>query len=101
MKPQHTPGPWECVIDGENGPYVAQPIKRYGDQDKKPIAWDVSSKANAHLIAAAPDLLEALEAAYAQIIEFLNEGNFNRYVEFDSGYIVDAIAKARGEANGP
>ena len=52
--------------------------------------------ANFTAMAAAPELLEALEKAYTQIIVFLNEGHFGRRVEFDAGYIVDAITKARG-----
>lgn len=57
----------------------------------------VEAQANAHLISAAPELLNALEKAYLQILEFLNEGNFKREVVFDAGYIVEAIAKAKGE----
>jgi hypothetical protein len=52
---------------------------------------------NAHLIAASPDLLEALEKAYGQILEFLNEGDFKREVNWDAGYIVDAVKKAKGD----
>lgn len=54
--------------------------------------------ADAHLIAAAPNLLKALEQAYEDAIRFLNEGDFKKKVEWNAGYIVDAIAKARGES---
>jgi hypothetical protein len=49
------------------------------------------------LRAAAPDLLAALEQAYSDICRFLNEGDFKTDVEWDAGYIVDALAKAKGE----
>lgn len=46
---------------------------------------------------AAPELLKALDDAHLQIISLLNEGDFKRHVVLDLGYIVDAIAKAKGE----
>lgn len=61
----HTPGPWEVVLgvsthvrDCSNGDTVATMSDRYGGQ------WlDYSVvKANARLIAAAPEMMEALEA---------------------------------------
>ena len=36
--------------------------------------------------------LIALERCYSDAIHFLNEGDFKRHVEWDAGYIVDAIA---------
>lgn len=68
-KPKHTPGPWEAKIDPEleqffirasNGDKVAhaaifkgRPIERRSD---------LEIESNARLIAAAPELLEALKA---------------------------------------
>jgi len=59
------------------------------------------------LYAAAPELLEALKKAYSDATHFLNYGNFkdanfstanascvDGSVEWNAGYIVDAIAKA-------
>lgn len=51
---------------------------------------------DARIRAAAPELLAALDQAYLDILTFLNEGDFKRDVEWDAGYIVDAIAKAKG-----
>lgn len=58
-------------------------------------------KTDACLISAAPDLLAALERAYLDASTFLNEGDFKRKVEWNAGYIVDAIAKAKGTEPGP
>lgn len=87
-KKQHTPGPWTATqygyekfsVNGEKGVEICG-------------AWN---KANASLIAAAPELLEALEMALADAdrivcspdemeLDWLNEAR-------------TAIAKARGEA---
>lgn len=85
----HTSGPWEAhTFEPETskshyvtaGPYI--PICKTG-------RWDLASAADARLIAAAPDLLEALK----NII-----GGENRYeINYDD-YMraVSAIAKAEG-----
>ena len=59
----HTPGPWFAHHDREAGPgwdffITAEPLGHMSDE----IAREVSSWANAALIAAAPDLLAALKA---------------------------------------
>ena len=83
MKTQHTPGPW--IVGG--------PVNDIGDfrifsetkQDTLyctvEVGWGSQAKeiaaANARLIAAAPDLLEALQAITAGVIEGLNsEGDY-------------------------
>jgi hypothetical protein len=109
---QHTPGPWIGA-----GPSFGDPLPRYTTSIM--TEWehedggyieicelpfhhhDDENEANARLIAAAPDLLEALskiEAACAVIPEGL-EG----YLEPLSDALADAraaIAKATGEKNG-
>ena len=56
---KHTPGPWG--IDrhrGDNtGPFLIKQLV----EKKRGIAWEIDSEADAHLIAAAPDLLEAAQ----------------------------------------
>jgi hypothetical protein len=85
--PQHTPGPWK--IQGTNQ-IVSTGDFSPGQSWDTPIAMLWSNRAehqdaNAHLIAAAPDLLSALE-------DVLKSGtNINRAA------IEAAIAKARGE----
>lgn len=55
METKHTPGPWRIFdVNGEGTPQVC-------NNDKEPI--DLEDEDNAHLIAAAPELLAALEMA--------------------------------------
>lgn len=62
MKPI-SPAPWSVVEDGENSPYIHRRIKSLSDFDASPVAWDVRNLADAHLIAAAPELKLACESA--------------------------------------
>ena len=82
---KHTPGPWRVVdswndhmVEGQNGEEI---IWQDGPHDTPTI-----NEANARLIAAAPDLLAALEYAIKQVPE----------LETVPG-IAAAIAKAKGE----
>lgn len=72
MSTQHTPGPWSasfkpqpngCPIVGANGLMVAMLAHSINHKDQSEIAM-----ANARLIAAAPDLLSALEMARALMV---------------------------------
>lgn len=76
-------------IVGNNGVDV-----HTADENFDPVCTAFDKK-TARLIAAAPDLLAALDLAYLDIINFLNDGDFKKKVEWDAGYIVDALAKAR------
>ena len=70
MSTKHTPGPWyyEQALDGGGMPVsfhfiISAPITPPPGCDEAFFAVaDTSSKDNARLIAAAPDLLEALQA---------------------------------------
>ena len=92
----HTPGPWKVLC----GDVVLE------CNEKEVVAWvgniDGQMINNAHLIAAAPEMLEALENLVA-INEAHNqavEGVIGRPVEWKDGYLDEAraaIRKARGE----
>lgn len=91
MKSNHTPGPWAASIASKD-----QPIHIYqrssGDVLAHILPYNtVFSEANAHLIAAAPEMLEALE-------EFLlcgpNVGHNQDFIAL----VKAAIAKAKGGA---
>lgn len=65
MKTQHTPGPW--IIESGVGFYSII-CRDGGKYDGATIAHEVcNGEANANLIAAAPDLLEACKLAEANL----------------------------------
>lgn len=87
----HTPGPWEHIQHGWDGSYIVGDDPRVNH--KRHIAdvnlYHDGSEANASLIAAAPDLLEALESlvnSHAPGANFQAVNNARK-----------VIAKARGE----
>jgi hypothetical protein len=92
---KHTQGPWHT---GKNG----QPLDEFGNAIL-PARADLSYKngvareANARLIAAAPDLLEALEEIAAQIETiYVNNPTRELFDVLEQARV--AINKARGEA---
>lgn len=115
---KHTPGPWEYVPATENhGPYVANVVGNtvcdcYMLTDplsgpRKPVQFCYEmAPANARLIAAAPELLEALMQTRAFILsEYEDEGAkaldgevVHRNARPIWGTIHDAIAKAEGRS---
>jgi hypothetical protein len=89
----HTPGKWEAF------PSDAKDDERLGVQSKHgPIVADCGiasnphSLANARLIAAAPDLLEAL-----MTFEIHYPGGINPYLDSAYRMAIDAIRKATGK----
>lgn len=96
---KHTPGPWKVEIhDGNMEVWNSNTfICSTSSQLFRTAISKSENRPNANLIAAAPDLLQALKKSYIQILELMNEGDFKRTIEFDAGYIIDAIAKAEGE----
>ena len=114
---KHTPGPWEVVcnedaqewsIDAPNGEsrmhYQAweELAVVYGSDDW-PGEGAAIARANAHLIAAAPDLLEALTATEKALA---NAASYRPHIRAPDGDRIiaalttarRALAKARGES---
>ena len=61
-KAAHTPGPWDCFVGNADGRGLIR-IEQYGTgQHIASMQRGAVSEANARLIAAAPDLLEAMQA---------------------------------------
>lgn len=80
---KHTPAPW----------HVANGVQIRSERDQIAKVWMMrhgEGQANAHLIAAAPDLLEAL----AEVVEWLELGDHAGPMHSKARA---AIAKARGE----
>ncbi len=94
--PKHTPGPWFYVQEGSSGEFFGCGVS--GTKDGPEFIWfDDSIEAerdiaNAHLIAAAPDMLEALKQ--------LKENAPDQWVPASVVHAIcdAAIAKAEGRA---
>lgn len=93
---KHTPGPWSAFIWNKNAPHIITIGIPYSDGDAHLCKIDCSiktdeNKANARLIAAAPDLLRACKMALETIKHAALE-EFN----IPQDYLERAIAKAEG-----
>ena len=105
-----TPGPWRIVIDDDGNPLSGRPmIAAAPELDCAIVHWDGFEQefwesargkkemhANARLIAAAPDLLEALEEL-ADLFDAMVSGEYQPD-SFTTQPAHAAIAKAKGEA---
>ena len=104
---KHTPGPWKWCVDDdpkreidistyEAPGYYDNPIL-FGSDGEEIVGcdeyWSINGTANALLVAAAPDLLFALEKCENQLSEFEGGGAFRYELELAR----TAIAKARGK----
>ena len=108
-----TPGPWKVVIDDDGNPLSGRPSVSASDElDCGIVHWDgfvqeywrsargdKEIHANAHLIAAAPELYDALK-------QFVSTFDTAALVETDHTQVgqidayraaISALAKARGE----
>lgn len=95
---QHTPGPWGAYqLKGHEGSDFWWISAGNRNGWKGASYMQVSGQigeANARLIAAAPELLEALEQAADYLAEFFEEGREHRVIKLADA----AIAKAEGRA---
>jgi len=113
MSAKHTPGPWDCLIEGveQRGgdSHTISAGEHFATVAMVPLASDASTHgeegetviteaeaiSNARLIAAAPELLEALRALLAvQGVDEYDNDRVNRLVAEGDGFFA-AIAKAR------
>lgn len=88
MKSKHTPGPWEYAPTAGHETHGQSVV--YNDGLSIAIVYD--GEANARLIAAAPDLLQACKAAVVSLIED------EHYQEFKN--LISTLDKAIAEAEG-
>jgi hypothetical protein len=99
MSTQHTPGEWFInqytnwtgySIHAKNRGCIAE---RWYDKDQdQPYGSEIM--ANARLIAAAPDLLAALETA----VRVMQDQNLDEALAGEFEIFTDAIAKAKGQS---
>lgn len=94
QKAAHTPGPWVAQKDGYA---VLSEDWLIGTPGGRPDEVAVCSKRDAALIAAAPELLAALETAYMALIGYL-PAHRNDVTDAAIGAARAAITKATGEA---
>ena len=100
MKTQHTPGPWQCgfLHAGSEDPNEAHFWLRSNDRE---ISKLTEIESNARLIAAAPDLLAALDGVMDLLDRAASNASGN-LEHFTVSPLVAAahaaVAKARGEA---
>ena len=89
MTTQHTPGPWHTAGD--------QGVQIRSEKHQIAKVWTMRGnewKANARLIAAAPDLLEALRELVSQVQGYQDCNGDKGFAVTDA---IAAIAKATGE----
>ena len=99
MSEKWTKGPWE--IRKYKAPYGsrAMAVEILTDEiivAKLGVELDDECKANAHLIAAAPDLYDALELIYGRLLMSDRDGG-SRITAEDGEMAELALKKARGE----
>jgi len=96
MNTKHTPGPWSVCNDG----HETQSTFLIGTNENPDVAriYDITKEApaNAKLIAAAPELLAALQMAYADLVKAANErGQTNDFTTSAEAKVIRAaIEKA-------
>lgn len=96
--PSHTPAPWRYQTDenGDNTLIVDKDGKFITDVR---VNITASQQANARLIVAAPELLEALKAAREYLSESNEYNDGNRKENTLMNVFESAIAKAEGQSN--
>lgn len=108
-EPKFTPGPWkknQGTIEGAGGQQIASlySFRYHPDiiEAGAQLKVEENEEANAHLIAAAPELYEACEDTLEAIHKWICENDeipavsADRFIELRQG-ITKLLAKARGE----
>lgn len=87
---KHTPGPWH--VGTKEAHHCVYDARGWQIADASPLGKSDDTKANARLIAAAPDLLSALEKTLSWLTSYPGEGALKAYEQAQA-----AIAKATGK----
>lgn len=87
--------PWYITIDDGKVEILDQNREQVlifrgaaSDKVRLKYAMDIIKSVNMH-----DDLIKALNRSYGEILAYINEGHFDRKIEFDAGYIVDLLEK--------
>lgn len=89
--PKHTKGPWTNLFNPRGPKGLSHEV---WNAERQTLVASELTEANAHLITAAPDMLEALEKIEKTLLE-KHQGIENHTYELL--LISDALKKARGE----
>ena len=91
---KHTPGPW-AYVETDHGAIVVEDVNGWICEMSK---WEGQDNlANAHLIAASPDMLEALEAIDV-LLDMGDDVPWNTAFTFDNLEAINAINAAFAKA---
>jgi hypothetical protein len=100
---KHTPGPWEPKTNTQfkwvESPFHTVCVFYQWNSDGS-FSESTDAEANARLIAAAPEMIAALEmivAAHAKSVPLMGQGMLNQQKEDWLKAAIAALAKARGE----
>ncbi|MDH5757450.1 MAG: hypothetical protein OEZ55_12375 [Nitrospinota bacterium] len=102
---KHTPGPWEfdpmrsAVFQAKKDRFVFYVRVALGDSKFSAEKLQKENVANLNLIAAAPDMLDALEKCVLAVLEDHYEGNarIGKRADITIKNALKIIAKAKGE----
>jgi hypothetical protein len=97
MKPKHTPGPWTSN-DAKEGLLIVRDSQGFGVTELYTQHDLTVEKANARLIAAAPEMLEALEQAELTIKRINYDYSMSQEAQETLDLIKSVITKAGGES---
>ena len=97
----YTPGPWQAQPEQGGAFTIWSGESQLGELQPDDMGDRLPAEANARLIAAAPDMLEALKAIVAKAHDYGNRSDVPNNAACGFYDIVedarDAIAKAKGE----
>lgn len=100
MNTKHTPGPWKLIGSCALG-FTVHGKHECGDTDALAVCEGIKDRqcneANARLMAAAPDLLEALQAVIEDWELTLKAGHAIQDSPCTRAIVHKALAKAKGE----
>lgn len=104
MNAQHTPGPWEwrdTTLYGTGSEFINAIVNDDGCtvyRDSPVDAFQAEIEANKRLIAAAPELLSALELAEVFVAKFEDDQDYTEGQTETLHAVRAAISKAKGGA---